>query len=201
MDSKLLMRAALFTSTTKHAANNAYNCSNGDTFRWCVTSCLAWSSVMVPSPTNLAAKMPLFMQLQSRCEPDSAALSQQDAWHMQGRPVAQNRGLLWERGGCALLSVKQVMVSASVCPVLLQPSQITAVNVEVYACVRRAAPEGAADDAHGPPQRHMARCTGTMHMSIVRQCSNTATPALVYAWMQCANGKHMSLITDRKNTS
>jgi hypothetical protein len=34
VDSKLLMRAALFTSTTKHAANNAYNCSNGDTFRW-----------------------------------------------------------------------------------------------------------------------------------------------------------------------
>jgi hypothetical protein len=35
VDSKLLMRAALFTSTHKSAANNAYNCSNGDTFRWC----------------------------------------------------------------------------------------------------------------------------------------------------------------------
>jgi hypothetical protein len=35
VDSKLLMRAALFTSTRKSAANNAYNCSNGDTFRWC----------------------------------------------------------------------------------------------------------------------------------------------------------------------
>lgn len=29
MDSKLLMRAALFTSTHKGAANNAYNVSNG----------------------------------------------------------------------------------------------------------------------------------------------------------------------------
>lgn len=27
--SKLLMHAALFTSTHKRAANNAYNCSNG----------------------------------------------------------------------------------------------------------------------------------------------------------------------------
>jgi hypothetical protein len=35
VDSKLLMRAALYTSTHKHAANNAYNCTNGDTFRWC----------------------------------------------------------------------------------------------------------------------------------------------------------------------
>lgn len=29
------MHAALFTSTHKHTANNAYNCSNGDCFRWC----------------------------------------------------------------------------------------------------------------------------------------------------------------------
>ena len=56
MDSKLLMRAALFTSTTKHAANNAYNCSNGDTFRWCalavlVFDCSVWVHAYVSVPS------------------------------------------------------------------------------------------------------------------------------------------------------